>query len=674
VVERTALCRSAGAPAHCHPGRGEIERAFLNLAGSPHAAHGGAPLFEFSLGVPLKNVPLARGALLVLRWLSEPIAEAELDWLLSTGQIAADEEETRSLAAFMRTLRRRGWERTRWRLEDFLRQKPGSFLPENWIARISQATRRLDEFARRPSSASQPGSAATPMAWAELAPQLLQLAGWPGGRGLTSAEFQALRRWQQTLDECGSLAFDGRRIEWNHFLQALERALQQTLFAPESQDAPILIAGPAESAGLAADAVWFLGASEEAWPSRGAVHPLIPLEVQRGAAMPHSSAQLDWDLAQAVTERLLAAAPAVHFSYSRQKEGVEARASRLVVNAAGAPRSLPAELTVPRAADALTVSFEDRSRIPFPGGEIRGGSNLLTAQSQCAFKAFAIARLGAQSWQPAEAGLTPAQRGQLLHAVLHSIWSGPPDGLRGHAELIELADPGAFVEKHVHSLLPRKIPASAREQMPRRYLELEAVRLTALITEWLKFEATRASFLVEGIEVERERTIAGLALKLRLDRLDRLADRTSLVIDYKTGDVSQKSWEMPRPDDVQLPLYAGFALDRDAEPLGGLVFAKVRAAGHSFAGRASDAAGQLLPGISARSDLVKKPLALEDLEAWRRYIETIAREFVEGRADVNPREYPKTCERCGLQTLCRIAESRARLELDVEEDAEAENA
>ena len=35
------------------------------------------------------------------------------------------------------------------------------------------------------------------------------------------------------------------------------------------------------------------------------------------------------------------------------------------------------------------------------------------------------------------------------------------------------------------------------------------------------------------------------------------------MIDYKSGDVSPKSWELPRPDDVQLPLYAGFALDRE---------------------------------------------------------------------------------------------------------------
>jgi hypothetical protein len=45
--------------------RGEIERTFLQYAGLPHS--GAAPLFEFSLGIPLSQVALVRGASLLLR-------------------------------------------------------------------------------------------------------------------------------------------------------------------------------------------------------------------------------------------------------------------------------------------------------------------------------------------------------------------------------------------------------------------------------------------------------------------------------------------------------------------------------------------------------------------------------------------------------------------------------
>src|SRR5208337_3035534 len=116
-------------------------------------------------------------------------------------------------------------------------------------------------------------------------------------------------------DTCSSLGFDGRSIGWTEFLSNLARTLDETLFAPESRNAPIQIAGAAEAAGLDADAIWFLGANEDAWPAKGSTHPLLPLPVQREAAMPHSTSRQDWDLAHAVTTRILSSAPLVHFSF-----------------------------------------------------------------------------------------------------------------------------------------------------------------------------------------------------------------------------------------------------------------------------------------------------------------------------------------------------------------------
>ena len=468
---------------------------------------------------------------------------------------------------------------------------------------------------------------ADPFTWAELVPQLLQTAGWPGTRPLTSAEFQALRRWQQALDECASLGFNGRRMSWREFLQALVRALDETLFAPESRDAPIQITGPAESAGLFADAIWFLGAAEDSWPATGATHPLLPFEIQRQAEMPHTSPQLDWDLAHSLTTRLLASAAEVRFSYARQSEGVEMRPSRLIAQVAGPPQPLPAEDSPPPEPAPVVVAFPDSSRVPLSARTAPGGSGVLTAQSQCAFKAFATARLAAQGWEPAQGGLTAAQRGQVLHAVLHSIWAGPPDGIRSHKDLLAIADLRTFVEGHARNALRTTLPATVRERMPQRYIELEEARLVDLVGEWLAFEATRAPFVVAGAEVDVNPSIAGLALQLRLDRVDRLADGSLLVIDYKSGDVSPAAWELPRPDDVQLPLYAGFGLDEnlraqlagrsravaaangDAESegrLGGLAFAKVRAGEHCFEGRVGDASRLLLPNLHASSALVKR--------------------------------------------------------------------
>jgi ATP-dependent helicase/DNAse subunit B len=225
----------------------------------------------------------------------------------------------------------------------------------------------------------------------------------------------------------------------------------------------------------------------------------------------------------------------------------------------------------------------------------------------------------------------------------------------------------AFVEEHVQRVMADKLLLAAREQMPQRYLELEEKRLVRLVTEWLEFERTRVPFTVDATEEDASPTIAGLTLKLRLDRLDRLNDGSLLVIDYKSGNVSTSSWELPRPDDVQLPLYAAFGLDREKEA-GGLVFAKVRTGDLSFAGKVRNAVSTLDSNLIARSGLVTNPLTPEQLTEWKEAIEQLARDFLAGKADVDPRDYPATCERCGLYSLCRVKERNDEQEPEDEEN------
>jgi ATP-dependent helicase/nuclease subunit B len=645
--------------------RGDLERALLR-----ENDRGADLRFEFSLGVPLGQVAVARSAEMLLRWLDEALEERELDWLIAGGHTAADERETLELASAMHTIRRHGRQRAQWSLRTFASESAPLARP--WAARMISAQERLSAASSHERS---------PLEWAQLATHLLEEAGWVGARPQSSEDFQAARRWSQVVEACGSLGFDGQRMSWSDFAGELRAALAETLFAPESEEAPIVIAGPAESAGLEADAIWFLGADENAWPANGTMNPLLPAAVQRDAGMPHGSAALDWELAQAITARLLKSAPEVRFSYAAQIEGADARPSRLVKQLAGPPEDLPGDLAAAPAAVPMTVACQESDPIPCefaaadetPVGEaaparVFGGASVITAQSQCPFKAFASARLGAETWEPAEPALTPAERGNLLHTVLHAVWAGPPQGLRSLADLRALGDLPEFVEEHVGRAM-EQIPHRIREQMPARYRALEAARLKRLVTAWLEYESARAEFSVEATELEKPVVVAGLPLKLRLDRLDRLNDGTFLVIDYKTGLVTDRAWDLPRPEDPQLPLYAGFGLEKD-QVLGGLVFAKVRSGTEmGFAGRVADATVTLLPDAGRTSALVKRPLEADQLMDWRDEIEILARDFLAGRADVDPREAAE-CERCGLHALCRIQELQPAFAED-EEEADA---
>jgi ATP-dependent helicase/nuclease subunit B len=642
--------------------RGQIERAFLRVA--PTSAH---PPFDFSLGIPLSAVPLVRAVFLLLRWLAGPLEEHEIDWLFSAGFVA-DPQESAALRARMRAIRSKSLESPQWTLHDFLTLRAvDAPAPHSWLEHAAAAQERINALGRRAHS---------PLEWSSLVPQLLANFGLPQERRLTSPEHQAFQRWQQALDTSASLAFLGQPVSWFEFLSSLGRILDEALFAPQSANEPILIAGPAESAGLTADAIWFLGVDQDSWPARASTHPLIPLAIQREFSMPHATALLDLELTQSATTRLLASASILRFSFAHLHEGAQAHPSRLIREHAGDPQSLPENLLASNSLQPLAIPFADESCIPVAVDHAAaiGGAALLTAQSQCPFKAFALHRLKAQSWQPAQASLTSAQRGRLLHQVLHSIWRDPPPhGIRSLQDLLAVADTPEFVKPHVRNAFPTALAASVLARMPQAYLEVEAQRLIRLVSEWLAYESRRLPFAVE--ETERSQTVsaAGLQLKVRLDRLDRLQDGSLLVVDYKTGEHNPSEWTTPRPEDPQLPLYAVFALPSN-QSLGGLAFAQLRTGKLTFAGRLRDAASTLDASLSRATALVKNPLTSEQMAEWRAAIEALARNFLAGRADVDPLDPVKTCQRCGLHTLCRIAEREGFFADEDEDDVEGDDA
>jgi ATP-dependent helicase/nuclease subunit B len=638
--------------------RGEIERAFLRF--NPPAA---SPIFELSLGDSLNRLPLARSALLLLRWLAGSLSENEVDWLFSNSA-AASSDESAALQAAMRKIRRLDQQRIEWTLEHLIKElNRDAAATAAWSQRMSAAQLALKGMAQLQSH----------IEWADKISRLLEIVGWPGSESKTSTEFQVMQRWQRALDTAGSLGFMGRRISWQDFLDELENVAAETLFASESTDAPIQITGPAESSGLTADAIWFLGADEGSWPSIAPMHPFLPAHVQREAAMPHSSHAHDWNFSATITHRMIASAATLHFSFALHKDDVEARPSRLIRQIAGEALPLPESMLPPNHQPSLAAEYIDSSLVPFHAHELRGGAGILSSQSQCPFKAFANARLGAKGWDAAEAGLSAKQRGQILHDVLHSVWSGAPQGIRSHAELMAVRDLSEFIQRHVRKVLKNRTPQSVRDLMPPLYLDLEETRLVRLISEWLTFERSRFEFEVEETETDHLISISGLNMKVRLDRVDHLRDDSKLVIDYKTGTVDPKSWALPRPDDVQLPLYKIFAVTPAQQSLfesvnspvsGGVVFAEVRTGDTCFAGRVVDARATLKPDLSANGGLVKQKLTAAQEAEWKEYIEQMATDFIHGRAEVNPRDYPKTCERCGLQSICRIQEpeNHARFE------------
>src|SRR6185437_12774343 len=199
----------------------------------------------------------------------------------------------------------------------------------------------------------------------------------------------------------------------------------------------------------------------------------------------------------------------------------------------------------------------------------------------------------------------------------------------------------------------RWLGAECGDPWQRAYLKAEEDRTTELVMDWLAIEAARQPFHVAEVEERSSIFVGELALSVRADRIDQVAGG-ELLIDYKTGEVSTASWQGPRPEQPQLPLYAAFG---DAKHLIGAVFAQMRPSKMAFKGRVDDARANLSATLDARR-LVTAHYTADLVEEWRGTLLHLAESFVSGEAQVDPHVYPRSCLYCSLHGVCRVAESR----------------
>jgi ATP-dependent helicase/nuclease subunit B len=625
--------------------RPEIERAFRQIL-APEAVAVGArdlPLpYEFSLGVPLADVPMARSALLLLRWMNEALSQAQVSWLLLSGFIGEQQDELLAIAEFDVSLRRRAMRQPEQDLDSFLQS---AHPPEKLRHRLRTGRRLLHE-----------NSAMNFAQWVSVADQVLEAVHWPGAHVLQSEDFQVQARWSQLLDSVAALSFDGRLASYAEFLEVLEGQAKQTIFAPESHDAPVQILGPLEAAGLTFDALWFLGADDANWPAVARPHPFLTRSLQRTHNMPHADSTADWKLAQQVTTRLKKSAAKCVFSFpaqnaegpcrastlvSSEKQKMEARALRISI---GANESVAPEEDFP----ALLIEEELAAVLPWPKEQDAGGAEILRRQAACPFQSFATRRLSARPMDATDWGLEARERGSVVHKILESLWVE----LKTRDELLEVRREGrlhAIVEQHVKSALEKYRERTLKHSWSQAYLDAEEDRIVSLIEEWLAYEAQRADFTVEAGEEKLAATVGDLKLQVRVDRIDAV-DGGRVIIDYKTGLLSGVSWDGPRPDEPQLPLYAGFG---QIDHLRGVLLGRVREDKVKFIGRVEDAK-LVMPGDAK---LTRPPYGAAMLQGWQNVLLDLAQQFLNGEAQVDPKQYPKTCEFCDLPGLCRIAES-----------------
>lgn len=461
---------------------------------------------------------------------------------------------------------------------------------------------------------------------------LLQKHGWPGNRVLTSEEFQTKERFEALLKEFAGCDVLQQKIPTETALQQLTQMTNNTVFQPKSTESNVQVLGLLETAGLKFDAIWVTGMTDENWPPPLAPNPFLPVWLQRKLLMPRANANHELRYSEKVMHRICSSAADINISFAAMD------GDRPLAPCPFFHRHQSEDIYLEKAPtlSSKTESYADVLTVPVKTDEkISGGSYILKAQAACPFKAFAEIRLHAEEIPEPVAGLPAHERGSIVHDVLQSIWQE----LKTHADLLAISDQTAFLAKHIDATLQNYPDTPA--------LTLEHTRLQRLLTKWLDYEKQRPPFAVAGCEIQQKIEIAGLAITVRLDRIDQLANNSYAIIDYKTGNVSMNDWFGDRPLEPQLPLYCINTPDAAT-----ISFAQVKLAGVGFV------------GVSAHSDLIpdNKPVTKfaddwEDLrQQWSTSLTRLAESFMAGEAAVNPKNGTVTCQYCHLQPVCRIFE------------------
>ncbi|MEH6472704.1 MAG: PD-(D/E)XK nuclease family protein, partial [Halopseudomonas sp.] len=466
-----------------------------------------APLFNMSIGTPLADCPVIDTAFVLLRLASRPLPLDELPLLLYSPFFGGLNTELEARVELEQQLRRLG-------------------LAELKLSQIQQQLSRLT--ARRQDAAEQ-GLSCCPQLeqclqqlqksqrlgrrplsnWGPWIVNLLSQLGWPGERQASSLEYQQIKQWYEVL--AGLNRFDALLVDqsFSEALKLLRSETQSTAFQPQTPDSAVQILGPLEAAGLRFSHLWVMGLNDERWPAPPELNPLLPAAYQQAMQMPHASADRELRFARELTQLFTNSAEQVVFSYPLRQDDQMLRPSALICEhpevsidelqlspqrrfnqADSLPHPATLQSTAPleriNTAQAPAIGQTERE-------QLRGGSSILTNQALCPFSAFAIHRLGAKPLDTPQTGLSPADRGNLLHAILEQLWQQ----LHSHQALLAIA-PDALQQLITAAIEQAIAPYRHRvpDWMGSYFWQLEQQRLHALTERWLELERQRPEFSV----------------------------------------------------------------------------------------------------------------------------------------------------------------------------------
>jgi probable DNA repair protein len=581
-----------------------------------------------SYGRRLAEYPLVAVALLWLSWACRGLPARDVSLLLRTPFAGSANTDGRCrLEMRLRRMPDRNWRPGN--LAAALRGAEQSADALDWLQRVERVAAM--ESAR--------GAFESPAVWAGRIDQLLQELGWPGEKALDTGEFQLANRWRDLLNELSRLDVVQPRIDLAEAVARLSSFAADTIYQPETERGMVQLLGTLEAAGLEFDNLWVCHLAAQEWPPSAHPLPLVSRALQRKFRMPDATPKDTLDFSRRVLERLAGAATNVTFSWPLTDQDLELDASpllaRFVLRHGGQGEDPGWHAASLHGSAAPELVPGDDAPAVRPREKVGGGATTVQRQVTEPFSAFAYGRLGVRDLQHIEAGLPANARGNIIHRALHHLFTDKPSTRDIEAWSTGVDD---RIERAVDVALARH--SRFADGVLLRLLAIERRRSRELLLRFVEAEMQRQEFKVLSVEESVGFLKHGVELDLRVDRIDRLADGTLLIIDYKTGAAKTLLTKDGDPKELQLVVYAS-AIDAE---IGGLVLINIDSRGIVYRGA----------GGSVEWDRLPPELWPARLGGWKKIVDDALAQLAAGDVRLNTAQ--TALESRPLNVLSRVEE------------------
>ena len=609
--------------------------------------------YNLTMGTPLSAHPLFQTALLPLRLLDEPAPYLLLSSLLCSPYLKKQRDE------WDHDVRTALWNPgTPGTLTENLARLQSASFPVKLISILSGYQEELVKV------------------WLDTLKHLWEELGFPlcGCETDTLAKEHLFSILEEVEREVGYLKARGKTLlAW---FTAAAQGIEVVEKTPEL--AGIQVLNAVESRGLAFDRLWVVGTHGHVLPAPVRERPFLDPDERR--KVEGGTVEGQWEAGKRTFSYLLAAAPLIRFSRAAAR-GEEEPYLECPLIPDESPREGPhyiVDLWKDPPGEWMRARWlregitglqnmdgkgmqkeEERVNLSLP--QVLNVTGLETILS-CPFKYFAGNLLSLEPLEDPTMGITPLERGAVIHRIVRDFTCGvttavpkwPEDGGKANE----------FLKKTVDRVLA--------EKPDNLFWKVERLRLlgddtsSGLLSVWLERERERAR---EGWKIEAAEKLfegihlgdSGVMLRGKVDRIDSHPQEGIVIWDYKTGDVPAIKTIFDEKLAPQLPAYL-LALMRNLIPQ---VDSSGRQMGAGYI--------RLKKASEVAISLLKNKRAWEEfLAEWEHEVKERLSGALNGLYPSEPRPspsgkrgYKSACEYCGYLNLCNYGEV-------LEEEAEGE--